>query len=119
MTHKIQHKTNYKSTIHVWELCTTIFYSQTPIPGTRIPVYQPHQSVSVDSQFVLSINSVSLYQALLQHVLLCPFISATSVIPPTLNLKYYQTHTHTVIVVLVYCIVLLLYLMPGQLNELY
>ena len=101
-------------------------YNNIPFPNSH--TWYPRPSLSTSSISISGFSVCTFFKLCITlpgiaptYVLLCPFISATSVIPPTLNLKYYQTHTHThtVIVVLVYCIVLLLYLMPGLLNELY
>ena len=110
--------------------CTRIMYNNIPFPNSH--TWYPRPSLSTSSISISGFSVCTFFKLCITlpgiaptYVLLCPFISATSVIPPTLNLKYYQTHTHThthtVVVVLVYCIVLLLYLhvMSGQLNELY
>ena len=125
MTHEIQHKLqNYKSMATHVNTCIGIMYNNIPFPNSH--TWYPHPSLSISSISISGFSVCTFFKLCITlpgiaptYVLLCPFISATSVIPPTLNLKYYQTHTHTVIVVLVYCIVLLLYLMPGLLNELY
>ena len=75
-------------------------YNNIPFPNSH--TWYPRPSLSTSSISISGFSVCTFFKLCITlpgiaptYVLLCPFISATSVIPPTLNLKYYQTHTHT------------------------
>ena len=121
MIHKVQHKTTTNiyehsiSTATHKNTCTRIMYNNIPFPNSH--TWYPRPSLSTSSISISGFSVCTFFKLCITlpgiaptYVLLCPFISATSVIPPTLNLKYYQTHTHC------HCCISLLYSLTSLFN---